>query len=100
MKILLTIVAGAWLASAAAVPHERRQNAPTKPTSTNPAAAMASLGSLVDSMMSFSNSLMELFADKPARVTTIEGEKDSRPGSVHKRYWYGPYDVPAGKVRL
>jgi hypothetical protein len=58
------------------------------------------LGAMFPSSNSYSSGFSDRFADKPVKVTEIKGETPTRPGAKFNRYWYGPFDVPAGKVRV
>ena|ERR1700761_3736408 len=95
MRVLFTLVVGGLLPLTIAAPYEKRQTG----------SLLGLLGSnsgapgLQGTLMSLSSSIIEMFAEKPAKVTDIEGQKNTRPDSKHKRYWLGPYEVPAGKVR-
>jgi hypothetical protein len=95
MRINLTFAFGLWASLATAAPYEKRQTGSLLDMFGGNAAA----GTFMESGMSMSNSFTEMFADKPAKITDIKGMKNTWPNSKHKRYWFGPYDVPAGKVR-
>src|ERR1700760_2962497 len=58
----------------------------------------SAMNGLIESLMSSMNSFTANLAMKPARVTNITGEVNTRPGSKNKRFWYGPFNIPAAKV--
>jgi hypothetical protein len=94
MRVSLTISVVFWLSLTTAAPLEKRQTGSFLDIFSDKAGV-----SLMGALMSLPSWLTDILADKPAKVTDIEGQKNTRPNSKHKRYLFGPYDVPAGKVR-
>jgi hypothetical protein len=94
MKASTALSLSLWLTATIAIPHEKRQSG----SLLDLLGGNSNLAVLADSVMSMSNAFMDILATKPNKVTDIVGEKDTFPGAKHKRYWFGPYDVPAGKV--
>jgi hypothetical protein len=94
MRFSLTISVALWLSLTTAAPLEKRQTGSFLDIFSGKNGI-----SLMGALMSLPTWLTDILADKPARVTDIEGQKNTRPNSKHKRYLFGPYDIPAGKVR-
>jgi hypothetical protein len=103
MRIALSLAIGHMVLIVSAVPHERRQldpilgffggNSQSNPLGLQIIPIVASFADFIAS------SFADFMAEKPAKVTDIQGENHTRPGSKHRRYWFGPYDIPAGKAR-
>jgi hypothetical protein len=58
----------------------------------------ALLESWVQSVNAGNQQMISVFGEKPSKVKDIKGENHTLPGSKHSRYWFGAYDIPAGKV--